>query len=317
MGGFFFWLLVVVCVIALVVLFFPLRFRIDFDANERGGRAEFFFMGKRLWSGEKKRGHKNNDDSFEDDGLDDSDAAVPEYVETAPAPVVEKKPAPVEPKPVEEKPAEPKPVEAKPAEIEPAEPAPAEAEPKEEPVPAEKPMPADVDAKKPETETGEKPAAEPAAEKKEKRKLTDTEFWTIILTPELDARAFRYLKNIFAESLRLLDIKFVDCFVEGIRGDYASMGYGAAANAIAKGFPYLEAWDFRMDWCRDHELRAAGKICASTNFCRIFFWLFVIAVYGCILFVSFWRRRAHVLKTGELPELGYIRKKIVGFMVED
>lgn len=304
MGGFFFWLLVVVCVIALVVLFFPLRFRIDFDANENGGRAEFFFWGKRLWSGEKKRNHKDSEETFDDDASDDFDAAVPEYVETAPAPVVEKKLAPVEPKPA--------PVESKPAEEGAPEPKPLETEP----VKTEPPAPAPVEAE-PKTKTEEEPKAEPTAEKEEKRKLTDQEFWTILLTPDLDGRAFRYLKNIIAESLRLLDIKFVDCYVEGIRGDYTSMGYGAAANAVAKGFPYLEAWDFRMDWERNRELRAAGKICASTNFCRIFFWLFLVAVYGGILFVSFWRRRARVLKTGELPELGYIRNKIVAFMVED
>ncbi len=315
MGGFFFWLLVVVCVIALVVLFFPLRFRVDFDANERGGRAEFFFLGKRLWSGEKKRKHKDAEETFDDDASDDSDAAVPEYVETAPAPIVEKKPTPVESEPAEEKTPGPEPSEAKPLKIEPAEPAvpgPVEAEPKQQTEEKIKANPAEPEAR----ESG-KPDEEPAAEKEEKRKLTDKEFWTILLTPDLDGRAFRYLKNIIAESLRLLDIKFVDCYVEGIRGDYTSMGYGAAANAVAKGFPYLEAWDFRMDWERNRELRAAGKICASTNFCRIFFWLFLVAVYGGILFVSFWRRRARVLKTGELPELGYIRNKIVAFMVED
>ena len=315
MGGFFFWLFVVACVVALVILFFPLRFRIDFEADERGGYAEFFFWGKRLWHGEKKRGHKDDGEFLEDDLTDDADAAVPEYVETAPVPVAEKKPAPVEPKPVEEAgPAESGPEEARPMETGPAEEKPAATEPSDEPAKEIVPVQERPAEKARETET---PAAEPAAEKEEKRKLTDTEFWTIILSPELDARAFRYIKNIFAESLRLLDIKFEDCFVEGIRGDYASMGYGAAANAVAKGFPYLDAWDFRMDWSHDHELRTAGKICASTNFCRIFFWLFLIAVYGGILFLSFWRRRAHVLKTGELPELGYIRKKIVGFMVED
>ena len=154
-------------------------------------------------------------------------------------------------------------------------------------------------------------------EKKKKRKLTDEEFWTIILTPELDGRALRYLKSFLGMSIRLFKIKFVNCFVEGIRSDYESMGYGAALNGILKGFPYLRAWDFRMDWCHNRELHAQGEIHARTNLCRVFSLALAMFVYAGILFLLFWRRRSHVLKTGELPELGFIRKKIVGWMVEE
>ena len=168
----------------------------------------------------------------------------------------------------------------------------------------------------------EAPKPEPALpqvepEKKEKPKLTDEQFWTIILTPDLDSRAFGYLKRLLSITVRLFNIKFVDCFVEGIRGEYQNMGYGAALNGIFKSFPYLQAWDFRMDWCRDRELRAQGEIRARTNLCRVFYLLLVTLVYAGILFLLFWRRRARVLKTGELPELGFIRKKIVGWMVEE
>ena len=108
-----------------------------------------------------------------------------------------------------------------------------------------------------------------------------------------------------------------NCFVEGIRSDYESMGYGAALNGILKGFPYLRAWDFRMDWCHNRELHAQGEIHARTNLCRVFSLALAMFVYAGILFLLFWRRRARVLKTGELPELGFIRKKIVGWMVEE
>ena len=67
MGGFLFWLTVVLCVIALVLLFFPFRFRIEFEAGERGCRALFFFFGKKLWTGEKKWG-KNTRESGEGAG---------------------------------------------------------------------------------------------------------------------------------------------------------------------------------------------------------------------------------------------------------
>ena len=130
-------------------------------------------------------------------------------------------------------------------------------------------------------------------------------------------QALRYLKSFLGMSIRLFKIKFVNCFVEGIRSDYESMGYGAALNGILKGFPYLRAWDFRMDWCHNRELHAQGEIHARTNLCRVFSLALAMFVYAGILFLLFWRRRSHVLKTGELPELGFIRKKIVGWMVED
>lgn len=328
MGGFFFWLAVVVCVVALVLLFFPFRFKIEFEAGEHGGRALLFFFGKKLWTGEEHWGKKKKDagegidegkagadyldgDSSDKD-VDDSasGSAEPEFVATAPAKPVEKKAAPVQEAtakeeltkdvPAKETPAkavEPK-VESAPVATTPVEDAPAKKAPEPAPEPAKK-------------------VEEPEPEKKEKPKLTDEQFWTIILTPELDGRAFRYLKSFLGMAVRLFKIKFVNCFVEGIRGDYESMGYGAALNAVFKGFPYLRAWDFRMDWCRDHELHAQGEIHARTNLCRVLFLSLAMFVYAGILFLLFWRRRSHVLKTGELPELGFIRKKIVGWMVEE
>lgn len=305
MGGFLFWLAIVLCVIALVILFFPFRFKVEFEAGEHGCRALFFFFGKRLWTGEKQWGKKKEsgegeargdylDGDSSDKDVDDStsEGAEPEFVATAPAKPVEKKAAPVDAS--TERTAAPA-----------------------QDVSAKDDLTKDVPAKDAPAKKAPEPAPEPEPEKKEKPKLTDEQFWTIILTPDLDARAFRYVKHLLAVIVKLFNIKFVDCFVEGIRADYATMGYGAALNGIFKSFPYLQAWDFRMDWCRDRELRAQGEIHARTNLCRFFYLLLVTLVYAGILFLLFWRRRARVLKTGELPELGFIRKKIVGWMVEE
>ena len=307
MGGFLFWLTIVLCVIALVILFFPFRFKVEFEAGEHGCRALFFFFKKKLWTGEKQWGKKKEssedagdagadylDGDSSDKDVDDSasESAEPEFVATAPVKPVEKKAAPVDAS--TEKTA-----------------APAQDVSAKDDLTKDD-LTKDVPAKK-----APEPAPEPEPEKKEKPKLTDEQFWTIILTPDLDARAFRYVKHLLAVIVKLFNIKFVDCFVEGIRADYATMGYGAALNGIFKSFPYLQAWDFRMDWCRDRELRAQGEIHARTNLCRFFYLLLVTLVYAGILFLLFWRRRARVLKTGELPELGFIRKKIVGWMVEE
>ena len=317
MGGFLFWLAIVLCVIALVILFFPFRFKIEFEAGEHGCRALFFFFKKKLWTGEKQWGKKKEFDEGADkasadylDGdsadkdVDDSasGSAEPEFVATAPAKPVEKKAAEVEPPKASEPPAN-------------VATSSATETPKADSAPVQDSTP--VQDVAPVQDAPEAAPAQEEPEKKKKRKLTDEEFWTIILTPELDGRAFRYLKSFLGMAVRLFKIKFVNCFVEGIRGDYESMGYGAALNAVFKGFPYLRAWDFRMDWCRDHELHAQGEIHARTNLCRVLFLSLAMFVYAGILFLLFWRRRSHVLKTGELPELGFIRKKIVGWMVEE
>ena len=325
MGGILFGLLIFACAIALVVLFFPIRFRIDFGADENGGGAKFYIYKKNFYTWEKFRkgkGH-DSDESLDDDEfadkssggsrdkslgeLHDEDSAVPEFVATAPAKPVEKKAA--EPAKTESKAAEPVKTETAPVENAPVENAPA-------PV-AE--MPAPVDAPKPVAVTAPKAEdAKPAKEEKpEKRDLTDFEFWTLVLTPDLDERGFRYLKRLLIDLVRLFNMKFENCFVEGIRADYKTMGYGAALNGIIKGFPFLKDWDLRMDWCNEKDLRLQGNILARTNLCRVLFYLLELALLAGIVFLIFWRRRARVLKTGELPELGFVRQKVRAFFVED
>ena len=167
------------------------------------------------------------------------------------------------------------------------------------------------DAEKPSGQASETKA------KKPKQKLSDREFWTILLTPNLDARAFKYALKIIAAVFSLFRIRFSDCFVEGIRSDYITMGYIAALNGILKAYPFVGDWDLRMDWCHEKELRAAGNVRLSITLLRIFCFVLETLVLAGILAFIFWRRRAHVLKTKELPEIGFIRKKIVDFILED
>ena len=307
MGSVLFWLLVVVCVVALVLLFFPFRFNAEFDLGERGALVRLFLFKKLLWTYEKAWKEKSKK---EDEPEDDFGDAAPSFVDTASvresAPVAPMRaPTPQETANPQET---PQPQETTPKPKEPATPAPAAAPEKSEKIEqSEKPAAPEIPA------TPEKPEEE----KPEKRSLTDAEFWTIILTPDMDVRAFRYVKRLLASLVRVFRIKFEDCFAEGIRADYKTMGYGAALNGIMKGFPYLSAWDIRMDWCMERELHAAGKICASVNLCRVLAFIAELALYAGILLFLFWRRRAKVLKTGELPELGYIRKKILAFIVEE
>ena len=132
----------------------------------------------------------------------------------------------------------------------------------------------------------EKPADEEKP-KKEKRKLSDREFWTIILTPDFDARAFKYILKILKAVLTLFRVRFSDCFVEGIRSDYQTMGYIAAVNGFLKAYPYVGDWDLRMDWCNENELRAAGSVRLSITLLRIFCFTLETLVLAGILALSF------------------------------
>ena len=313
------WVLGVLCALALVALFFPFIFWVDFSADFKGVTVGVRFFKKYVYTYEKKFGKKELSEE------EDRSVAVNEEVAKAPEKPVESKAAPkVEQESKPEKPAEPE-KKTEPAKtIEPVKPAEKKEEPK---LSGEKPSEEKLTDEKTSEEklqdknsTEEKsPVTESAEEeKKEKRSLTDEEFWTLLLTPEFDTRAWWAVRHALSALFKLFRIRFVDCFVEGIRlQEYENMGYAAALNGIFKSYPYIGAWDFRMDWTRDHELHAEGHMRASINVCRVLGLIITTLFYGGIVAFTFWRRRAKILKTGELPELGFVRNKIVKMMSED
>lgn len=306
--GFFSWLLCVILVVALVLLLFPFAFRIDFEAGERGVRALFFFFKKKVYEYEKK--WKENAGSKElavdCEKLEPQDA--PKSVTQDAPPMVEA----VAKKPAESPKTEHLEASDDGAGNESTQPAEVKASPVVE---------VSSEAKAAESENRDSEKNETPAEdkkpKKEKRKLSDREFWTIILTPDFDARAFKYILKILKAVLSLFRVRFRDCFVEGIRSDYQTMGYIAAANGFLKAYPYVGDWDLRMDWQSEKELRAVGSVRLSITLLRIFCFTLETLVLAGILALSFWRRRAHVIKTNELPQLGFIRRRILEFILED
>ena len=301
------WFWGVLCALALVALFFPFIFWIDFSADFTEVTVRVRFFKKELYTYTKN--FKKGESSEEEDVSIEEE----ETVAAAPAPKVEK----AEP-PKPEKSSEPeKPVE-KPVEPESKPETEKKIESEPEKKPAEKKPAGNTEAKE-KSKAEDKPTEEKSSddEKEQKRSLTDEEFWTLLLTPEFDVRAWWAVRHALSALFKLFRIRFVDCFVEGFRMEYETMGYAAALNGFLKSFPYIGAWDFRMDWTRDHELNAAGHMRASLNLCRVLGLVLAILFYGGIVAFTFWRRRAKILKTGELPELGFIRNKIVKMMSED
>ncbi len=301
--------LILVAILAAVVLLFPVVFRADFRLTESGFEADLFVFKKKLWNYTKRWKEDEETEEVPEPVKGSSPAAdvtVTPAVETTVTQVAETTISEDEKTPdakVQETPAEK--VEETPV-------AESTAESKVEAKPAEPEKPADPS---PEPAAEPEPSTEP--EQEEKKSLTEREFWTLVLTPDIDERGYRYSKKILNSFVNLFRVRFRDCYVEGIRMNYESMGYGAAVNAMMKGYPFLKDWELRMDWTRDHDLQSAGHVEASVNLCRTFWFLTVSSVYGGIFAFVFWRRRAAVLKTGELPELGYVRKKILNWIVEE
>lgn len=283
------WFWGVLCALALVALFFPFVFWIDFTAGLEGVNVHIRLFKKDLYTYSKT--FKNKQSSEKEVASVDEEET--EATASAPAPEVEKAETPNPEEKVES--------------VKPSEP-----EKKDEPKPVEKQEPSKTE----ETNSSEEKNSD--EEEAEKRSLTDREFWTLLLTPEFDTRAWWAVRHALSALFRLFRIRFIDCFVEGIRlQEYENMGYAAALNGFLKSFPYIGAWDFRMDWTRDHELKMDGLMRASVNLCRTLGLILAILFYGGIVAFTFWRRRARILKTGELPELGFVRNKIVKMMSED
>lgn len=337
--GFLSWLLCVILVVALVLLLFPFAFRIDFEAGERGVRALFFFFKKKVYEYEKK---------WKEDAGSKELAVDNEKQEPQDAPTVEavaKKPADIPKTESMEIPAgtelgvedtqdtslraegvaisedNQNEVENSPEKRDSAGVILSESSEPKDLVKSSSVVEVSSDAKVSESENRDSEKSETPTEderpKKEKRKLSDREFWTIILTPDFDARAFKYILKILKAVLTLFRVRFSDCFVEGIRTDYQTMGYIAAANGFLKAYPYVGDWDLRMDWMGEKELRAVGSVRLSITLLRIFCFTLETLVLAGILALSFWRRRAHVIKTNELPQLGFIRRRILEFILED
>ena len=283
------WFWGVLCALALVALFFPFVFWIDFTAGLEGVKVHIRLFKKDLYTYIKT--FKNKQSSEKEVASVDKEET--EATAPAPAPKVEKAEIPNPEEKVES--------------VKPSEP-----EKKDEPKPVEKQEPSKTE----ETNSSEEKNSD--EEEAEKRSLTDREFWTLLLTPEFDTRAWWAVRHALSALFRLFRIRFIDCFVEGIRlQEYENMGYAAALNGFLKSFLYIGAWDFRMDWTRDHELKMDGHMRASVNLCRTLGLILAILFYGGIVAFTFWRRRARILKTGELPELGFVRNKIVKMMSED
>ena len=307
--GTFTLVLIVVLVLLAIVLLFPFIFWLEFHACKTGADVKLFLFKRQLWTYEKVWKEKPAADLPEEE-------KVEELKKEEAKPVVAEVPKPTpDPAPVEAKTAPQAEIKAEPKEGVKETPSPeTKVEVKEAPkddTPAESEAESEAESK---AEFKKEPEAE---HKEEKKSLTEREFWTLLLTPDFDERGLGYVKKILNRFMSLFRVSFVDCFVEGIRMDYKSMGYGAAANAVMKGYPYLKDWDIRMDWTHDHDLQAAGKIRASINLCRTMWFLLVCSFRMGILAFIFWRRRAAVLKTGQLPELGYVRKKILDWLVEE
>ncbi len=228
--GFLSWLFCAILVVALVLLLFPFAFRIDFEAGERGVRALFFFFKKKIYEYEKKWKEEAGSKEL---AVDDCPKTRDERLNAPPVEVVAKKPAETpktEPMDVpagtelgiknpqdsslraEDTPEKRESSDVILSETKDLVKSSASSESVTQDAPSTEVKSSSVvevasDAKAAESENRDSEKNEMLAEdkkpKKEKRKLSDREFWTIILTPDFDARAFKYILKILKAVLTL------------------------------------------------------------------------------------------------------------------
>lgn len=150
-----------------------------------------------------------------------------------------------------------------------------------------------------------------------KRKLSDNEFYTLLLSTKFFNSTWWAVKNWLSDFAYLSKLHSKDCVVEGIRMEYLHMGYGACINAFLKSMPFFRAWDFRMDWTHNSEFLAKGSLRANINLCNTLIFLLDTLFYAAFVFALFFIKRRRILKTGKLPKLGFIRKKIATMLSEE
>lgn len=150
-----------------------------------------------------------------------------------------------------------------------------------------------------------------------KRKLSDNEFYTLLLSTKFFNSTWWAVKNWLSDFAYLSKLHSKNCVVEGIRMEYLHMGYGACINAFLKSMPFFRAWDFRMDWTHSSEFLAKGSLRANINLCNTLVFLLDTLFYAAFVLALFFIKRRRILKTGKLPKLGFIRKKIATMLSEE
>lgn len=161
------------------------------------------------------------------------------------------------------------------------------------------------------------PCSKESVANDKKRKLSDNEFYTLLLSTNFFYSTLWAVKNWLSDFAYLSKLHSKDCVVEGIRMEYLHMGYGACINAFLKSMPFFRAWDFRMDWTHDSEFLAKGSLRANINLCNTLIFLLDTLFYAAFVFALFFIKRRRILKTGKLPKLGFIRKKIATMLSEE
>ncbi|MCF0216807.1 MAG: hypothetical protein HUK21_10085 [Fibrobacteraceae bacterium] len=303
MSGLFIGLLIGALVALFVILFFPFKFNIFFDVTVDKAWVKLGFYSKIFYTYHHNFKKKVEEDECEKE-LDDY--FVPDYV-----PAVVNESAPKKEATIDSAKAE-KPVDRESSKLvdtvrveKPVSREPLENTKAEKPVDRE-PLESSVEKKE--------NSAEPT---KEKKKLTEEQFWGLLLSPDFDDKALTVLKKFTFGILRLFRVHFEGCFVEGIHSNYKTMGYLAAVNAFIQDLvPVVGDFDFRMDWCNEKSLHSAGRIVMNVNLCRVVSLLMATLFYGSILFLCFWHSRAKILKDPSSLKLGWVRKKIVSWIVE-
>lgn len=152
-----------------------------------------------------------------------------------------------------------------------------------------------------------------------KDELSDKDFFTLLLQPNMVSLAWKYLKKLLGNTFKLFRFKFTDSFVEGIdTGSPDKNGYLAAVlGSLPSVFPALSGFVFVMNWDGSATLGSYGKFTASINLLRILAWIVVAAYIAArVALLYFWMRRKFKKDSSQF-KLSFVRRKIVDFIASE
>ena len=154
--------------------------------------------------------------------------------------------------------------------------------------------------------------------KKQKKKVSEREFLTILLEPHFDAKVISFLWRLMKSYYRVFRIRFEHTVVEGIQLEYNQMGVlQGAFGILTSNVKLFKNWDFRMDWCHDKKPRIEGTLVLYITWSRILVAVCKTIFYAVRIFLMYWKNKKQMLSNPGAFRLIFWRRWIVNFMTAE
>ena len=156
-------------------------------------------------------------------------------------------------------------------------------------------------------------------DKKEKQKLTEKDYWIILLQSRNLRRLFFILKKTTKTFFKIFQAKFSKVYLRGIScSEYKNTGILASVFAFCKGtFKTLENWNVSFDWTKREPFLWKGQLVISVTLLRIFIFLFFVLYFALQILMFYLLEKRKYLKDKNNFELPFWKRKIIAFFTAE